>query len=171
MFHILSIIIISFFLSSCSAPSKTSYDLAKLQPNERVYTGNIQVTLNGKTNADLTCDLFLNSDIAPMVRLTPSGDYIFKSNRKTLALTRIACIHKIGNKSIWAKQSLNLKRIERPAQSDHIHHLDHIVIQWTIPEEELQADDIDVFGSNTLKKNIGTIDVKSLPYSETLDQQ
>lgn len=166
-----AIIVLVALTSACTSPSKKDFDLAKLQPNERVYAGNIQVNLNGKTNTDLTCDLFLNSDIAPVFRLSPSGDYVFKSNRKTLAFSKIVCIHKVDTTSVWAKQNLNLKRIERPEDASAIHKLDNLAITWTIADQEIKKDSTNPFETSRVDKVIGKIEVKSLPYLETHDPQ
>ncbi len=171
MFKILSLLFL-ISLSGCSTPTKQDVNLEKLKPEERVYTGNIQVDLNGKRNADLTCDLFLNSDISPTIRLAKDGIFQFKSIKKKLAFSRIACIHQVGNTKHWVRHDLDIERINQPdeTKAKEVHNMGTLNITWVINDSELEKDP-DNYGSVDSMASIGKMTVKSLPYSETHGQQ
>lgn len=169
---LLSLIALAGTLTACNTPTKHEVNLEKLKPEERVYTGLIQVDLNGKTNEDLTCDLFLNSDIAPTIRLAKDGVYQFKSIKKKLAFSKIACIHQVGNTKYWVRHDLEIDRIKQPEESKakEIHNMGTLTITWVIKDSELEKDP-DNYGSVDSMASVGKLSLKSLPYSETHGQQ
>lgn len=172
MFKIVSLLSL-IALVGCSTPTKQEVNLEKLKPDERVYTGVIQVDLNGKTNADLTCDFFLNSDIGPTIRLAQDGVYQFKSIKKKLAFSKIACIHKVGNKSHWVRHDLDIERIKQPEEdkAKEVHNMGTLEIKWVIHDSELEKDQ-DGFNQNSdSMASVGKLTLKSLPYSGTPGQQ
>lgn len=163
LFKFLSLSVLSLLLTTaCSTPMKQEIDLAKLKPEERAYSGNIQVDLNGVKNDQLTCDLFLNSDINPVIRLSPDGNYQFKSIKKKLAFSKIACIHKVNNKKHWVYHSLELQRIPQPteAQAKEIYNMGGIEIVWKIPDSEFESEPITVFESKDPVRDFGKLEVR-----------
>lgn len=162
MIKIIALLLLS--LTACSTPTKHNIDLAKLKPEERAYAGNIQVDLNGMKNDQLTCDLFLNSDINPMIRLSADGDYLFKSIKKTLAFSKIACIYKIKDEKHWINHSLELSRVKQPTEdkSKEIYNLGNMVIVWKVDDSEFKKDPTNVFGSEDKMRDIGKLEVKNV---------
>lgn len=172
MLKILSLLSLTLILGACSTPIKQEINFDKLKPDERVYTGIIQVDLNGKTNPDLTCDLFLNSDIAPTIRLAADGVYQFKSIKKKLAFSKIACIHQVGNTKHWIRQSLDIERIKQPeeAKAKEVHNMGTLQLTWIVNDSEFNKD-VDGFQSEDSMRDIGKLTIKSLPYSESPSNQ
>lgn len=154
-------------LSSCTTPMHQEFDLSKLKPEERVYAGNIQVDLNGKKNADLTCDVFVNNDLNPSFRISPSGEYKFKTIKKSLRLSKIACIHLVNNEKRWVYHGLETERIKQPDESkaQKIHRMKDLDIKWTIPETAFQKDSVQVFERNDPTQDIGKLVLKVLEIS------
>jgi hypothetical protein len=139
---------------------KRDVDLTKLKPDERAYTGNIQVLLNDLGNDQLTCDLFLNSDMNPMIRLSPSGDYQFISKKKHLAFSRISCIYTVNNQKRWIYHSLDIPRIKQPVDSNKLFNLGQLSIVWKVDDSQFNQKNDTAFGSEDKMKDIGTITIK-----------
>ena len=156
----LCFIALSLSFAACGTPTKQTIDMAKLKPEERVYTGNIQVNLNDKLNPDLTCDLFMNSDFAPTVRLAHDGEYLFKTNKKTLAFTRISCLYTHDKKQLWIHQKLGIPRITQPdeTKAKDVHNLGTITVNWTVKDSDFEKG-ADVMATKDPMAPIGKIQV------------
>lgn len=137
----LCFIVISLSVVACNTPTKQNIDMTKLKDEERVYSGSIQVDLNGKTNSDLTCDLFMNSDIAPTIRLSADGEYLFKTIKKTLAFTKIACLYTVNKNQKWIYQNLDIPRIKRPdeSKSKEVYNMGAYQIVWTVKDSDFES--------------------------------
>jgi hypothetical protein len=141
---------------------KQDIDLTKLKPEERAYKGNIQVTLNDVKNEQLTCDLFLNYDLNPTIRLSPDGDFQFKSTKKKLAFSKIACIYTVNNQRRWIYHSLDLAKINQPKDSNEFYNLGQFSIEWKVDDSKFSKKDPAPFGSEDKMKDVGTIEIKPL---------
>lgn len=155
-------------LSACSTPTKQNIDFAKLKADDRVYGGMIQVELNGKTNSDLTCDFFLNSDIAPTVRLAKDGIFQFKSNRNKLNFSKIACIHKVDKKNYWVRHSLDLPRIQKSdiTKAKEVTDMGTLKITWVIDDSEVQPSESGIHQKDDMS-DVGKLEVKKLDTGDT----
>lgn len=154
------LILTLIFCSACSTPMKQDIDLTKLKLDERAYTGNIQVLLNDLGNEQLTCDLFLNSDMNPVLRLSSNGDYQFISKKKKLAFSKIACIYTVNNQRRWIYHTLDLTRVNQPADSNALFNLGHLTIEWKVDDSQFAQTDDTAFGSEDKMKDSGTIKLK-----------
>lgn len=150
-----------FFTAACSTPAMQEIDLAKLKGDERAYEGNIQVDLNGKKNPDLTCDLFLNSDINPMIRISPDGDFVFKSIKKKLAFSKIACIYQVKNEKKWIIHSLDIPRIAQTPENlrNQVFNMGSLKINWNVSDTDLNKDPNGIFNSEDPTRDIGKIEI------------
>lgn len=146
--------------TACATPMKQDIDLTKLKPEERAYNGNIQVELNDLKNEQLTCDLFLNSDLNPTIRLSPDGDFQFKSTKKKLAFSKIACIYTVNDQRRWIYHSLDLQRVNQPKNSNEFYNLGQISIDWKVDDSVFPKNDKVVFGSEDKMKDVGTLEIK-----------
>jgi hypothetical protein len=154
--------LLALALTACAAPMKQTIDQTKLKPNERAYSGNVQVDLNGLTNDKVTCELFLNSDLNATIRVSPDGNYTFKSIKKKLAFSKIACIYKLKNEKHWIYHSLDLQRISQPdeTKAKEVYDLGGLKIIWKVNDSEIAADSTNVFGSEDKMKDVGELTVK-----------
>jgi hypothetical protein len=162
MFKI-SLIGLTFILSACSTPMKETVDLTKLKPDQRAYAGNIQVHLNDLTNDKLTCDLFLNSDISPTIRLSPDGNYQFKSTKKKLAFSKIACVYKIKNEKYWVNHSLDIPRVAQldESKAKEVFNMGYLTLNWKVADSEVSTEKNPVFNSEDKMRDIGKIEIKT----------
>lgn len=154
------LILTLIFCSACSTPMKQDIDLTKLKLDERAYTGNIQVLLNDLRNKQLTCDLFLNSDMNPVFRLSPDGSYQFVSKKKQLAFSRIACLYTVNKQRRWIYHTLDLTRVKQPTDSSELFNLGHLTIEWKVDDSQFTQNDGTTFGSEDKMKDVGTVNLK-----------
>jgi hypothetical protein len=149
----------ALLISSCTTPTRHTIDMEKLKENERVYSGKFFVELNGKTNPELTCDLFVNSDFAPTVRLAADGEFLFKTTKKSLAFSRIGCLIQHENKERWIYQKLGIPRINQPSEekAKEIYNMGEIRVTWTVRDSDLAHDPLK--GSQDPMGYIGKITV------------
>lgn len=125
----------SIILTSCASKQ---IDLQKMKSEDRLYTGKMLLNLNGKTNKDLTCDVFLNIDLNPAFRLSPDGFYYFKTNRKKLNLNKITCMFNINGKNKWVSNYFNFEKLSKEKNEHFVTSLGVINAKWTIKPEDVE---------------------------------
>lgn len=120
-----------------SASNETQFD--KVKPKQRVYVGQVQVKMNGQKAEK--CELFVNSDLAPNMKLSEDGFVVYKTSDRKPYLGRVRCLHKANNrKSAWHTQKLNLAPLKRPKKRKSVNYFGHILVNWDFdPEKTLKA--------------------------------
>jgi hypothetical protein len=153
-------VILILALSACAAPIKQNIDQTKLKPDERAYKGNVQMDLNGMTNDKLTCELFLNSDLNATLRVSPDGNYMFKSIKKKLGFSKVACIYKVKNEKHWIYHSLDLPKIAQSPDNKEIYNMGDLKITWKVDDSEFTHNTTSIFGAEDKMRDIGKLEVK-----------
>jgi hypothetical protein len=125
-------------LLALSACASQNINLDKLKTDDRIYTGKMSVDLNGKTNKDLVCDVFLNVDLNPAFRISADGLYYFKTSRQKLSLNKITCLSKIDGKSQWITHDIDVKKIKRNEDENTVTSLGLMDIHWKIQDQSEQ---------------------------------
>ena len=122
----------------CATPSNET-NFKKVKPKQRVYVGNVEVTLNGKP-AD-KCELFMNSKLAPNIKLSEDGFVVYKTADRKPYLGKVRCLHRVSNrKAAWHTQDLELNPLNRPKKRKSVNYFGHISLNWEIdPDKTLSA--------------------------------
>jgi len=152
-------------LSACTTSQKINFD--KLKNDDRIYTGKVAITLNGKTNKDVACDLFLSVDLNPVTRISADGFYYFKSTRSSVNWGKIACLYTIGNEKSWVYHSFDLKKQKRADENTVVTSFGKMTISWKFDDEQLQKPATKFANDNSDRiENIGQFKVESTSNQE-----
>src|SRR4051812_2262172 len=111
---------ISLALAACTTLSD-DVSVKKMQPKQRLYVGRILVTMNEKPAPK--CEVYLNMDVAPSIKLTPDGFLIYKTDRSELKFRSIACYDQLDMYlAAWHHQKLNLTAVSRPEDQNTVNY-------------------------------------------------
>lgn len=113
--------------------------LKKFTPQQRLYIGRLRVNFNGDEKPK--CEVYINYDVAPSMKLSHDGWILYKTDRQGLRLREIACFHQ-GTKylSAWHHQKLPLEEIGRPADKQNVRYFGDLVVDWKIdPNMTIEA--------------------------------
>ena len=151
------------FLSACSTTSD-EVSFKRIQLKDRFYVGQVRVVMNGVEAPK--CELYLNLDISPSIKLAQDGFIFYKTDRENFKLKSIACLHSISNRAAaWHHQKLNLKSVSRPDDNSTIQYFGDIHIDWKIdPAQSVEASEKDMDSTGLVKvghvKDSGEIRLK-----------
>jgi hypothetical protein len=127
-------ILFCFGIMGCATTS-SEVDLKKINPKERVYIGHFKVNFNG--NSRPRCEIYVNADLAPGLKLTDDGLIIYKTDRLAAKFSRIACYHQSSNYyAAWHVHELPLTKLERPENQLEAVYFGDVNIDWTIDEKD-----------------------------------
>lgn len=140
-------------VSGCATDSNLA-KFKQVKPKQRVYVGKVDITLNGKKATK--CELFMNSQLAPNLKLAEDGYVVYKTSDRDTQLGKVRCLHQANNrKSAWHTQKLNLKKLTRPKKRKSVNYFGHLNIKWDIdPEKTLAARAQDPYAF----KQVGMVD-------------
>jgi hypothetical protein len=139
-----------FFAVGC-ATNSNELSLKKMSMNQRIYVGKIQVSFAGVEGGEAPkCELYLNSDITPSVRISSDGLVIFKTDRNPFVLKSLACYHAASHsRAAWHKQDLNFEGLEREEEQATVKYFGDVQVVWKIDPaatEEAAANDRESLG-------------------------
>lgn len=122
------------FANTGCATLSNEISLKKMRPSERVYTGRIKVKLNDLSEPK--CEVYLNFDIAPSIKLSSDGFLVYKTDREKFKLKKIACYHKYSDRmAAWHLHDLNLAPILKTDTGSEAIYFGDIEISWQIDPE------------------------------------
>lgn len=130
----LKIIALALTMCSCVSPSNES-NYKRVEGNQRLYVGRILVNLNGQ--APSNCELHLDGDMIPTVKLSADGYLILRSEKDSLALGQLICLHKGSPfKAAWHSQKIPLGAIVHPKTHTQVTYFGDLVLNYTIDPEK-----------------------------------
>lgn len=125
----------SWLLGCTTTPEKLSFKT--LNPEHRIYIGRFIVHMNDIPPDELNCEVYLNRDLAPFIKLESGGHIQFKSNRSEIKFTRIACLHHFDNRySAWHHARLDFENFYRTQSRKEVVDFGDVHIHWKIDEKE-----------------------------------
>jgi hypothetical protein len=79
------------------------------------------------------CELYLNLDLAPSIKIAPDGFIVYKTDRQKLNFKKIACYHQYSERlAAWHLQSLNLAAILKPDSNADVTYFGDVELDWQI---------------------------------------
>lgn len=131
-------IVLCFFILSCVS-SKKDFSMEKLKPRERIYVGRVIVDFNG--NLQPQCELYLNSDLAPSIKLEADGHIYYRTDRLQPRLSKISCYHQESARhAAWHVQDLPLDNLNRSEDQKEIIYFGEIQIKWNVdPNQTIES--------------------------------
>jgi len=128
------------FAVGCSTLS-TDVSLNKITPEQRFYLGRIHVNMKtadtllkkGEVVAPTRCEIYLNYDVSPSVKLAADGWFFYKSDRQELRIRKMACYHQANKYSAaWHLQTLSLEPFARPSAQLEATYFGDVTVHWQI---------------------------------------
>jgi hypothetical protein len=104
-------------------------------PQQRVYVGRILVDLraSGTKIENPRCELYVNYDVAPSVKLASDGKVVYKTDRSQFRFRKIACYHQENRyAAAWHVRTLTLAPIARTEQQSEVTYFGDLTITWDI---------------------------------------
>jgi hypothetical protein len=104
-------------------------------PQQRVYVGRILVDLraSGQKLDSPRCELYVNYDLAPSVKLAGDGRIVYKTDRSDFRFRKIACYHQENLYSAaWHLNTLTLAPVTRSEQQSEVTYFGDIALTWDI---------------------------------------
>jgi hypothetical protein len=124
-------------LLSCTTISQ-DVPQKELKAGERLYVGQIEVTLNGERAKK--CEFYINSDIVPHLKTSSDLWIVYRTERESAKLSKIVCLHRTKNgAAAWHQQALKLKEFNRSENNQEITSFGKLIISWTVDENETLA--------------------------------
>lgn len=135
-----NIIFLFLLLAGCATVS-SEVSLKKIRPTDRVYAGRIKIKMN--ENESPKCEIYLNHDITPSVKLASDGFIAYKTDRDKLNFRKIACYHQYSQRmGAWHLQKLNLSPVVKSDSNENAVYFGDIELDWKIdPELSKEAAD------------------------------
>lgn len=135
--RLLILFALSLSLYACTTPSNKP-QFKKVKAKQRVYVGKLEVVLNGQ--AAEKCEIYMNSDLNPFIRISKDGYLIYRTERKKPRLGRLSCLHRLGaRKAAWHIQDFDLSQLERPKERKTAHYFGHLRVNWDIDPSKTAA--------------------------------
>ncbi len=107
-------------------------------PKQRLYVGKFKVNFNDDENPK--CEIYLNYDISPSIKLSQDGLVFYKTDRESLKFNKIACLHKATPLlSAWHHQDLVLTPVKRGSDKLEVTYFGDINIDWVFDGETTVA--------------------------------
>ena len=118
------------FLAGCATVSD-EVSVEKMSSTQRLYVGRLKVRLNEDKNPK--CEVYLNNDISPSIRLSQSGWIIYKTDRKELRLRRLACYQQINPyEAAWHLHDLMLTSVLKSEDKSQVKYFGNLDVAWTV---------------------------------------
>jgi hypothetical protein len=122
-------------LAGC-ATNSDQLKVAKMQPKERLYVGRVLVDFGDTPSADLKCEVYINSDIVPIFKLSSDGYFFYKTDREKPRLSNITCYHRPSlYLAAWHHHALNLKHFYRPDDQKEAVYFGDIIVKWNFNKD------------------------------------
>jgi hypothetical protein len=116
-------------LLGCASTS-SEVGFKKIQPGQRVYVGQIKVTLNGAPATE--CELSMRGDLVPSMKFSGEGYIIYRSDREAAGFDTLKCFHKLRQfKAAWHSQVIRTEAFIRPTDSSTVTYFGHVTADWT----------------------------------------
>lgn len=168
------VLIMSFLLSSCASLSNEQLT-QKMLPKQRIYVGHISVNLNN--NLKPNCELYINQDIVPSLKLSSDGLVVFKSDREKFKISQIACYYMADEyRAAWHLHDLDFEKIERSNDANQVNYFGDVKLIWNVTNEDtINAANLEHDNSTPLKigrvKDSGRLEVSISSDIKTVEQE
>lgn len=130
LLNILVMVGVAIVVQACTTLS-SEVSLKKFASKDRLYAGKIRVNMSGDEHP--RCEIYLNYDISPSIKLADDGVILYKTDRDSLRFRSIACFHKINNRAgAWHHRDLNLKGIPKSESNEVVSYFGDIELNWKI---------------------------------------
>ncbi len=117
------------------ATTSNEIDLKKIAQKERIYFGRVYVNFNGNTHP--RCELYVNSDLAPVLKIADDNLVFYKTDRESLRFSKIACYHESSMYyAAWHLHELNLSKIEKSDSNTAATYFGDLHLDWKIEEKD-----------------------------------
>ena len=133
----LAMVFFASILSACMIAGKEIPE-RDLKPEERMYVGQILVEINGKPAPK--CELYINSDLMPYIRVPADGWVAYKTDRHEARFSKLACLHRLPSGSAaWHHQSLPLQFLKRADSPQELTSFGQILVKWKVNDKDTEA--------------------------------
>lgn len=128
------------FLNLACATHSNELVIKKMKASDRIYAGRLIVDMNGQSNKELKCELYLNNSLLADIKLTEDGYLFIKSDNKKFRLSKIACYDQIDLYSAaWHHQRLPFSGLTQSDSTEKAAYFGDIYLNWKINPEETRA--------------------------------
>ncbi len=157
--EILPKVLLLTLIFGCAA-KEPELDLADVKKKDRIYTGTLNLTFNGKKNEDLKCEVFLDMSYNSDFKVPRDGFVVFKDSSRDLKIHKISCPFKAGKDKIWVYHHLELLPIKKPRDRNEVTYFGNLDINWTFTEKDLKDLNENLKKAGELVENRGKFEVK-----------
>lgn len=120
------------------ATTSNEIDLKKISVKDRVYYGRIFVNFNGNTHP--RCELYVNSDLAPVLKIADDNLVFYKTDRSGVNFSKLACYHESSlYYAAWHLQATKLTQLARPESNTEAVYFGDVFFDWKIDEKDTVA--------------------------------
>jgi hypothetical protein len=146
---------ITFLAAGCVTVAN-ELDLKKFGPKDRLYVGRIFINFNG--NEHPKCELYVNSDLTPVLKLTEDNWVFYRTDRVEPTFSKIACYHESSTYyAAWHTQQLDFSKLVQTNSNIDAVYFGDVHIEWKIDDKDTVTAAENAPFDETSPKRIGTV--------------